>query len=98
MQSLDALTYPWEWITVNFITQLPLAQSYDSITVITDRLIKYVYLVPSKGTITAADMAQIFLKHVITNHRMPQKITSDRDKLFMSKFWETLTKLMGIDH
>ena len=23
MQSLDALTYPWEWITVDFITQLP---------------------------------------------------------------------------
>ena len=55
-------------------------------------------MVPSKGTMTAADMAQIFLKHVITNHRMPQKITLDRDKLFTSKFWETLTKLMGIDH
>ena len=98
MQSPDAPTYPWEWITVDFITQLPPAQNYNSITVIMDRLTKYIHLVPSKGTMTTADMAQIFLKHVITNHGMPQKITLDRDKLFMSKFWETLTKLMGIDH
>ena len=98
MQLPNTPTYPWKWITVDFITQLSLVQNYDSITVITDRLTKYVYLVLSKGTITVADMAQIFLKHVITNHRMPQKITSDRDKLFTSKFWEMLTKLMGIDH
>ena len=98
MQSPDIPIYPWEWITVDFITQLPPAQNYNSITVIMDRLTKYIHLVLSKGTMTTADMAQIFLKHVITNHGMPQKITLDRDKLFISKFWETLTKLMGIDY
>jgi transposase InsO family protein len=29
---------------------------------------------------------------------MPKYITSDQDKLFTSKFWKSLTNLMGIDH
>ena len=98
MQSPDAPTHPWEWVTIDFITQLPNSRGYASITVVTDRLTKYIHLVPSKGNMNAAEMAQIFLKHVITNHGMPQKITSDRDKLFTSKFWTTLTNLMGIEH
>lgn len=51
-----------------------------------------------KGTMTVEDMAYQLLNKVITNHRMPEKITSDQDKLFTLKFWTTLTKLMGIDH
>lgn len=35
--------------------------------------------------------------HVIVNHGMPRYITSDRDKLFTSKFWQSLTDLMGIE-
>ena len=47
---------------------------------------------------TAEEMAHQLLRKVIANHRMPEKITSDQDKLFISKFWTTLMKLMGIDH
>lgn len=43
-------------------------------------------------------MAHLFLKYVVTNHGMPERITSDRDKLFTSNFWTSLTNLMGIDH
>ena len=63
-----------------------------------DQLIKYVHLIPTKGTIDATQMAQLFLEHVITNHGMPEKIISDRDKLFILKYWKSLTELMGIDH
>ena len=53
---------------------------------------------PVKGTMTAEEMAHQLLRKVIANHRMPETITSDRDKLFTSKFWTTLMKLMGINH
>ena len=59
---------------------------------------KYVNLTPVKGTMTAEEMAHQLLRKVITNHGMPETITSDQDKLFTSKFWTTLMKLMGIDH
>jgi hypothetical protein len=35
--------------------------------------------------------------HIIMNHRVPKYITLDRDKLFTSKFWASLTDLMGIE-
>ena len=98
MQSLDAPEHPWEWITVDFITQLPPSQGYNVITVYTEQLTKYIHIKPSKGTMTAEEMAQQFLKTIVSNHGIPKRITSDRDKLFMTKFWTTFTNLVGIDH
>ena len=36
MQSLDAPEHPWEWITVDFIMQLPPLQGYNAIMVYTE--------------------------------------------------------------
>ena len=47
---------------------------------------------------TAEDMAHQFLEAIVSNHGVPKRITLDRDKLFMIRFWMTLTNLMGIDH
>ena len=98
MQSLDTPKYPWEWITVDFITQLPPSYGYNTITVYTEQLTKYVHTEPLKGTMTAEDMTHQFLKVIVSNHGVPKRITSDRDKLFTTKFWMTLTNLMGINH
>lgn len=67
------------------------------ITVITDRLTKYIHLVPSKSTLDAVHLAHLLVNHVFVHHRMPEKITLDQDKLFTSKFWQSLTDLMDID-
>ena len=75
-----------------------MSNRFDSIAVITDQLIKYVHLISAKDTMNATQMTQLFLKHVIVNHRMSEKTTSDRDKLYILKFWKPLTELMGIDH
>ena len=39
---------------------------------------------------TVEDLAYIFLRNVVANHRMQDEIISDRDKLFTSKFWTIL--------
>ena len=59
---------------------------------------KYIYVESLKGTMTTEDMAHQFLKVVVSNHGIPKRVTSDRDKLFIIKFWMTLTNLMGIDY
>jgi len=41
------LEKPWAHISVDFITKLPLAQGYNSILVVVDRLTKIVYFVPT---------------------------------------------------
>jgi len=37
---------PWTHISAEFITKLPLAQGYDSILVVVDRLTKMVHFIP----------------------------------------------------
>jgi transposase InsO family protein len=69
---------------------------YDSILVIVDRLTKFGYIIPYKESSTAEDLAYIFLRIVASVYRVPIEIISDRDKLFTSKFWQTLIALLGI--
>ena len=59
---------------------------------------KYVHNEPSKGMMTAENMAHQFLKVIVSNHGVPKKIILDRDKLFTIKFWTIFTNLIGIDH
>ncbi|CAI7900276.1 unnamed protein product [Closterium sp. NIES-54] len=39
--------------------------------------------------------AQLFLKHIISQHGIPTTLISDRDPKFTSKFWKELMSLMG---
>jgi hypothetical protein len=54
--------------------------------VITDRLIKYTYIVLYKELSIAKELTYIFLKTIIANYGTLDKIISDRDKLFTLKF------------
>ncbi len=65
------------------------------ILIIIDRLTKYAYIVLYNKSSIAKTLLQVFLKIVIANHRIPREIISDRDKLFMLKFWTILVALLG---
>ncbi|EKV17987.1 Retrotransposon polyprotein, putative [Penicillium digitatum PHI26] len=98
LQLSETPTNPWEWITMDFITKLPVSEGqHDMIMVIVDRLTKYAYMIPTTETIDANQMANIVLRHVVANHGLPSKITSDRDKLFTSNMWQSFADQMGIE-
>jgi transposase InsO family protein len=46
----------------------------------------------------AEELATLFFNHWYCKNGCPMEIISDRDKLFISKFWKALMKLMGINH
>ena len=46
--------------------------------------------------ITAEDLASIFFNRWYCENGLPMDIISDRDKLFLSKFWKVLHKLTGV--
>lgn len=52
------------------------------ILVIVDRLTKYAIFLPVRDTITATELADLFLEEVFIHYRMPEKFITDRDKLF----------------
>jgi len=51
---------PWTHISVDFITKLSLAQEYDSILVICDRMMKMAHFVPTIEKTLAEGVARLF--------------------------------------
>ena len=96
--TLHSLSIPdarWRKITMDYITKLPSSSGHDAIWVIVDRLTKRLHLIPCTESMTAEEAAGIFKKSYQRFHGLPDEITSDRDKIFKSKFWVTLMELQN---
>lgn len=97
---LKPLTIPhgkWEQVSMDLITQLPVCQGSgcDAIATFVDRLTKMIHVAPIKTSITAEELADVFLCTVFKHHGMPTAIISDRDTRFTSKFWRALFAYTG---
>ena len=88
----------FEWVAVDFITDLPVTQSgNDCIVVFADRLSKYVKFVPTKlKGLTATVFAGIFRRTIDSEFGTPLYLTSDRDPRFTGTFWTDVCKAIGI--
>ena len=81
------------------VSQEPVTQQYyDTILVVTDKLTKYGKFVPYLEGSTAEELAYAIYKNVIADHGLPTQIITDWDKLVVSKFWQSLMDLMGVQH
>ncbi|MBW0571577.1 hypothetical protein O181_111292 [Austropuccinia psidii MF-1] len=74
LKPLQIQSGPWNSLSMDFITQLPLSNSFDSILVVVDRFSKMEIFIPPYGTITSLDLAQIFINHVFSKHGIPASI------------------------
>ncbi|MBW0547149.1 hypothetical protein O181_086864, partial [Austropuccinia psidii MF-1] len=83
-------------LSMDFITQLPLSNSFDSILVIVDRFSKMVAFIPTMSSITSLDLAHSFIKNIFPKHGLPSSIVSDRGSLFVSSFWTNLCQQLKI--
>ena len=70
--------------------------SYDSILVIVNRLIKMVYYEPVKVTIDALGFVEVIINIVVRHHDLPNSIVTNQGLLFISKFWSLLCYFVGI--
>jgi hypothetical protein len=62
LQPLPIPQRRWECISMDFITSLPLTdRGHDAILVVVDRLSKYAHFIPVVTTITAEDLAHVFV-------------------------------------
>ncbi|MBW0511986.1 hypothetical protein O181_051701 [Austropuccinia psidii MF-1] len=78
LKPLQIPSVPWNSLSMDFITQLPLSRSFDSILVVLDRFSKMAIFIPTYSEITALDLAQIPISHVFSKHGLPRNIVSDR--------------------
>ena len=85
-----------ESVSMDFIGPLPPDNGFDYILTITDRLNSDIRIIPTKSTITAEELATVFFDSWYCENGLPLDIISDRDKLFVSKFWRHLMLLTGV--
>jgi hypothetical protein len=85
-------------IAIDFVSPLPKddSDSFDLIVTITDRLGADIRIVPTHINITAERFAAQFFDLWYCENGLPLNIVSDRDKIFISKFWKALSKLTGV--
>jgi len=92
----------WTSITINFIVKLSSLRDsvtevvYDVILTIVKQLMKYVLFILFSEKITAQELAHTILREVVSRFKLSEEIIFNKDKLFMSKFWQTLTAELRI--
>jgi hypothetical protein len=90
-------TEPFHTISLDFVTGLPTSDDgYDAFLSITEKFTKSIFLIPCRTTTTAEETASLYLRYCYPHLGLPSKIISDRDPRFTSRFWTSLTSLLGI--
>ena len=96
MQPLPIPTRPWQQVSMDLITQLPRSRTgNDAIVVFVDKLTKMVHYVATTTTVTAPQLATIFMREVVRLHGVPESILSDRDPRFTAHFWRAFWEQLG---
>jgi len=93
---VDVPDRPWESVGMDFITGLPTSvEGFDSILTVVDRFSKMAHFIPTVKTVTAPEVATLFVNQVFRFHGLPSSIVSDRDPKFTSEFWQALMTKLG---
>ena len=96
LKPLEPPETKWTHITMDFITPLPKSRNGNTgVLTIVDRLSKMLRVIPTRPNTDALSTALLFKNNVYRHHGIPENIISDRDPIFMSKFWKSLFKLLG---
>jgi len=83
-------------LAMDFVGPLPKAKGFDTILLMTNCLTNYVKIEPTVCTATAPMIATLIYQSWYRQFGLPVAIMSDRDKLFVSKFWKELFKKLDI--
>jgi len=87
---------PFETVTLDFITKLPISQGYDSILTVMDHdCTKAAVFIPCKESMTAKETTGLIIQHIFPRFGLPLKFISDRDLKFTSRFIRGLCKGTG---
>ncbi|GJS39619.1 putative reverse transcriptase domain-containing protein [Tanacetum coccineum] len=93
---IEIPTWKWERITMEFVTKLPKTlNGHDTIWVIIDRLTKSAHFIPTKATDSMETLTRLYIKEIVSRHRVPISIISDHDSYFTSRFWQSMQNALG---
>jgi hypothetical protein len=83
-------------VCLDFVGPLPEDEGFNCILTLTNRLGSDIRLILTRTDVSTAQLASIFFNEWYCKNGLPLELISDRDKLFMSKFWKALHTLTGV--
>ncbi|GAA0139024.1 hypothetical protein LIER_00655 [Lithospermum erythrorhizon] len=95
LQPVEVPQAAWTQISMDFIEGLPRSKNMNAILVVVDRYTKYSHFLALSHPFSATSVAKLFLDNIFKLHGLPQHILSDRDKVFLSAFWQELCTKLG---
>ncbi|GJS38900.1 ty3-gypsy retrotransposon protein [Tanacetum coccineum] len=95
LQPLPTPSRVWEDFSMDFITGLPASKGLSVIFVVGDRFNKYAHFGPLPASFNVPKVVDVFIDMVVKHHGIPKTIASDRDPIFVSKFWKQLFEASG---
>jgi len=82
---------------MDFITDLPKSDGYDTILVVIDRLTKMSHFIPCSKDLDARQFANLIMEKIVRLDGLPHDIITDRGTLFTSDLWKETTWKLGIE-
>ena len=87
---------PQIYLTVDFITKLPVVVGKDAILVVCDRLSKMAHFVATMEETSAEGLARLFRDYIQKLYELPESIVSDRGPQFAAGLTKELDRMLGI--
>jgi hypothetical protein len=76
-------------MSMDFISTFPLTkENHDAVMVIVDKLTKLVIFILTRTYMGTVEIANKFFNHWSRWFGLPKKTISDRDGMFISRFWK----------
>lgn len=95
LQPLPITDKAWEDISIDFVEGLPVVQAKSVVMVVVDRLTKFAHFYAVKHPYTVQQIAQILFMEVLKLDGVSKSIVSDRNRVFLSEFWQELFQMQG---
>eukprot|EP00921_Rhytidocystis_pertsovi_P022392 GHVQ01035778.1.p1 GENE.GHVQ01035778.1~~GHVQ01035778.1.p1 ORF type:complete len:384 (+),score=19.50 GHVQ01035778.1:336-1487(+) len=99
LQPLPIPSRRWQHVAMDFKVNLPMVwyqgAEYNAIMVVIDRLSKQSHFIPINMALSRTKLAEVFIKEIWKLHGTPETIVCDRDKRFLSSFWQDFHSYLG---
>ena len=87
----------WTYLTVDFITKLPVVARKDIILVVCDMLSKITYFVTTTEGMLVEGLVRLFRDNVWKLHELLESMVSDRGPQFAAELMKKLNRMLGIE-
>ena len=88
----EVLERLWTYLTVDFITKLPLVAGKDAILIVCNRLFKMIHFITITEEMLAEGLARLFRDNIWKLHGLLESIVSDRGPQFVVELIKELNK------